>query len=529
MKDILARKWFYIIAVVVFAAAAVITVKFMGGRQAPDQTNIAADIDGRKITNLEFQTAINRRMLRIVATEGRVSSAEKEDIMLSVFKALMNDALLEIFAKNEGVVLTPEDREKKRQRVISAINRSHPDQAQKVPIEERMKELWTTLGYQSEEELFKDLDKEVLEEKLSAHLYPEKSYTVSDSEINEYIPMIAVRQIVFTFDPYKPKGMEINFSDRKIWERAKMVYNYLTAGANFGNMAKKYSQETYAANGGYIGWINQKAVVPQYWEVVSRLKKGEISEPFETDFGILIVQCVDKKDLNDPAFDKFKTFARKLVLVKKRKADFVGWFYRQLRKLEEQDRIVIYNHVLLANKYRNMGKYDDAAAEYKKAMDSDKEGAPYYHIDVAMIYARQKRYSEAIRELRTATEIAPTDPLLFFSMGQAYMEVGEHDKALVEFRKASDMSRLNYSLHDKLEKIYTQLGLLEEADREHELYVKAIEILGGSNRKALSPGSIYERSDYEFKGVPKGGSSGPSVRDESQYNRDIYSAPSENR
>jgi tetratricopeptide (TPR) repeat protein len=513
MGEILKARWFQVIAVLVLIISFVVIFMMMSRTPVKEEPNIAANIDGVKITNLEFQVAVNRRLLRIISTQGSVSSADKESIMLSVFKGLMNDTMLRVFAKEEGVSVTPAELERKKQDLIKMLGGKNglaaatEDPYAKSQIEQeltpegRYKQLWTSLGFRTEEEFLKDLETEVLEDKLSQHLYPENSYTVTDAEISEYIPVGEYQQIVLGIDPSQPAGMEINFSTRKVWDRAREIYGQLKSGADFAQMAKRYSQEAaYASNGGYIGYINKRSVVPQFWAVASTMQPGEISEPFETPFGIHILKCLDRRDPNDPMFKDIRLFSRKVALVRKRKSDFVGWFYRRFRELEESNKIILYSPTLLANKLRNMGEFDAAVDEYRKAIETDSEGAPYYHIDISLIYSRQRKYDEALRELRIATEQAPTDPLLFFALGEAYMEVGEHEKALSEFAKASDMSKLNYDLHDRLEKIYTQLGLMKEADHEHELYVKAIQILS-TGSGAMAPGSMFMNQEYR---LPKG-------------------------
>lgn len=513
MAEILKKRWFQLVAVLVFIGVFVVVMKFVSREPVKEAPEIAFEVKYSEkkppiqITNLQMQAAMNRRKMRLVATQGRISAADNENIMLYVYKSMLNDTLLTIFAKEEGVIVTPEDLEQKRQELLKRLETKTPPgapgTAQKPELtpSQKLQYLWSTLGFRSEEEFLEDVKKEILEEKLSRHLFPENSYTVSDQDINDYIPRVAIQQIVLTFNKDKPATAEINFADRKVWDRARKIYEQLKSGADFTEMAKKYSQEEFAANGGFLGYVNKRSVVDEFWRVASGMNKGEISEPFETQFGIHILKCLDRREPDDPAFSNLRKITKKLILIRKRKADFVGWFYRRQRELEENNMIVLYNPVLKANKLRNMGKFDEAIEEYRKAIELDKETAPYYHIDIAMIYTYKRQYTESLRELRIATEIAPTDPMLYYSLGVAYMEVGEHDKALGEFKKASDNSKLNYSLHAQLEKIYTQLGLLEEADHEHDLYIKAIEILGGGQPGASSVGSMFKSQEYRMPGT----------------------------
>lgn len=58
----------------------------------------------------------------------------------------------------------------------------------------------------------------------------------------------------------------------------------------FAEMAKYYSQDGSAQQGGYLGEFTRGRMVPEFESVVYNLKEGEISEVFETEFGFHIVQ-----------------------------------------------------------------------------------------------------------------------------------------------------------------------------------------------------------------------------------------------
>ncbi|MFA6450742.1 MAG: peptidylprolyl isomerase [bacterium] len=530
MLGILKKRWFQVLGVIAFVAAFALIMKMMNRGPVVESPEIAANIAGKNITKFQLQVAINRRMIRMMSSKGSVSSADKESILLSVFKALMNDTLLEVYAKEEGVTITAADRMKKKQEILKALT-SKPvaiDSAaatetinNQMNAEQKFAYLWSTQGFRTEEEFLQDLDKEILEQKLSEHLFPENSYSVTNQEISDYIPRIEMRQIFLTYDKNRPQNMEINFADRKIRERAQDIYNQLKNGADFAQMAMKWSQEIpFAKNGGYLGYISKRAVESDFWRVASSLRPGEISEPFETKFGIHILKCERVRDVEDPVYTNLRKVLKKYVVINKQKSDFTGWFFRRTRELQEKGKIILYNPVLKANQLRNMGKLDEAIEEYRKAIDTDKEGAPYYHIDISTIYARQRKYTEALKELRAATELAPTDPILFFMLGSAYMEVGEHNKALAEFQKASEMSKLNYELHAQLEKVYAELGLIELADKEHGLYLNAIDILSGGS-KEQSPGSMFLTPEYKMPESPA--ASPKSVRGDG--GGDVISAP----
>ena len=67
--------------------------------------------------------------------------------------------------------------------------------------------------------------------------------------------------------------------------------NLLTNGANFEELAEKYSQDTGTAKrGGLLGWATRGDYVPEFEEVVFSLKEGEISKPLKSRFGYHIIR-----------------------------------------------------------------------------------------------------------------------------------------------------------------------------------------------------------------------------------------------
>jgi len=72
-------------------------------------------------------------------------------------------------------------------------------------------------------------------------------------------------------------------------------------GENFGALARLYSEYPGSAKeGGRYSNVAKGAMVPEFEEVASRLKPGEISEIFETQYGFHFMQLIQRKgDLYD--------------------------------------------------------------------------------------------------------------------------------------------------------------------------------------------------------------------------------------
>ena len=70
------------------------------------------------------------------------------------------------------------------------------------------------------------------------------------------------------------------------------VYN----GEDFKMLATLYSDDPgSASNGGELGFVNRGDLVPEFERAAFRLKKDEISEVIETQFGFHIVQLIERR------------------------------------------------------------------------------------------------------------------------------------------------------------------------------------------------------------------------------------------
>jgi peptidyl-prolyl cis-trans isomerase SurA len=74
------------------------------------------------------------------------------------------------------------------------------------------------------------------------------------------------------------------------------IRSQLVGGANWAELAKKYSEDPSAQqNGGHMGRVGRGSMVAPYEAMAFKLKKGEISEPFESVFGFHIMQLIDRQ------------------------------------------------------------------------------------------------------------------------------------------------------------------------------------------------------------------------------------------
>ncbi len=82
---------------------------------------------------------------------------------------------------------------------------------------------------------------------------------------------------------------------------ADKIRQQLKSGADFVELVKKNSLAK--ENDGDLGYFTQNMMIPEFGDVVFKLKKGDISEAIETPMGWHIVQVNDKRLAAPPAFN----------------------------------------------------------------------------------------------------------------------------------------------------------------------------------------------------------------------------------
>ena len=71
-------------------------------------------------------------------------------------------------------------------------------------------------------------------------------------------------------------------------------------GEDFAGLAKTTSEDPgSAADGGDLGWTNPGTFVPEFEDVLAKLKDGEMSQPFRSQFGWHIVQVLARRQFDN--------------------------------------------------------------------------------------------------------------------------------------------------------------------------------------------------------------------------------------
>jgi len=134
---------------------------------------------------------------------------------------------------------------------------------------------------------------------------------------------------------------------------AQSILDSIKKGADFAEMAKKYSEDPGSASeGGDLGWVGKGVFYPEFEAAAFALKPGELSEVVESPVGFHIIQMIDRRG------DKIHV---RHILIKIKKGD-----QADLSAIE-----------LLTNLRDSVVQGKGTFEEFAKKYSEDKETAPY--------------------------------------------------------------------------------------------------------------------------------------------------------
>jgi peptidyl-prolyl cis-trans isomerase D len=154
-----------------------------------------------------------------------------------------------------------------------------------------------------------------------------------------------------------------------IEKTAADVLNQIRAGGNFAELARKYSEDSSAQQGGEIGWIVRGQTVKEFEDTAFSMKPGEVSGLVKTIYGIHIIKLEDKQVAHLQSFDEVKDSIR-TELEKQRLTDAQEKLANQLEtqlKANPQQFEAIVRKVGLEPKESPLFKYAQAVPDLGNA------------------------------------------------------------------------------------------------------------------------------------------------------------------
>jgi peptidyl-prolyl cis-trans isomerase SurA len=154
--------------------------------------------------------------------------------------------------------------------------------------------------------------------------------SVTEQEIDKYLVdnrekletglTFTPRHILVVPDPNK--GEEGWLEARK---KAEEVYGLLLEGQDFGELAKKFSEDPSGKDGGALGNIKRGELAPDIEEAILRLQPGEVSTPFRSQVGYHLFKLESRESLTGDALIQVRSQVRDILYRQKYDARLKDW------------------------------------------------------------------------------------------------------------------------------------------------------------------------------------------------------------
>ena len=108
-------------------------------------------------------------------------------------------------------------------------------------------------------------------------------------------------------------------------KKIKMIELKMAEGEDFTKLAREYSQDPSAVDGGDMGYIGKGQMMKKIDEVIFSLQPGEISETIETAVGYHVFKIVEVKEAGAESFDEARMQIENYLFQEKAKERFDEW------------------------------------------------------------------------------------------------------------------------------------------------------------------------------------------------------------
>jgi peptidyl-prolyl cis-trans isomerase SurA len=118
-------------------------------------------------------------------------------------------------------------------------------------------------------------------------------------------------------------------SDKEAKTKMDNLHDRLINGEKFEVLARQFSEDGSASNGGDLNWVNPGDTVPQFEKAMNELQPNEISAPIRTQFGWHIIQVLERRG-QDMTKESARLKARQEIRNRKAEEAYQDWI-RELR------------------------------------------------------------------------------------------------------------------------------------------------------------------------------------------------------
>ena len=250
--------------------------------------SIVAVVDNAVITRQDLSNALNQ----IQRQQPKGSKADQAALQQQALLQLVNQSLLVQAAQRSGLSVSEAEIDAEVARMA---------QAQKLSVAQLYQRAAKEGGNRAT--FRRSIGNNLLAQNMQKSITMEQS-KVSDAEVDAAIARAQQQGLMLPEGIVTHQYHVQHILIKDDTEASRKLINQLQAqarsGAEFERLARQYSQDGSATQGGDLGWIAEGQTVAPFEAAVKALKPGQVSQPVRSQFGWHIIRLVDIKSADTP-------------------------------------------------------------------------------------------------------------------------------------------------------------------------------------------------------------------------------------
>lgn len=265
-----------------FILALAAALLFIPSAHAQESMRIIAVVNESAITSLELAT---RLRIAIVASRLEDTPEVRQRLAPQVLRALIDERIREQEAARQGINI-PESAVDDKIDQLAAENKMERAQFEQmlakngIPVESLKDQIRTEIAWVSVVRRRFQSNIVISQEDIAAA----RNRIIESQGEAEYL----LSEIFLPADDASQSSSAA--------EAAQRLLEELNEGANFGAVARQFSQSATAARGGDLGWVQLSDIAPELRDAVQTLESGKVTGPIESEGGYHILLLRDRRE-----------------------------------------------------------------------------------------------------------------------------------------------------------------------------------------------------------------------------------------
>jgi peptidyl-prolyl cis-trans isomerase SurA len=246
--------------------SALLTTSFTAA--AAESSRVAAVVGNEIITSADLDKAAGRLQSNLARQAGRQGQIREEEIRLAALNRLIEDAIFKQILAKANLSLSEDGLDQQVQALLARNN-----------IDEQTLAGELRLRGMSMEEYREELRMEILKRRLVEKVVTNR-VVISEEQVREYLRAHAGENLsgeMHLYAIFLPVPGDDKLKSQ-MEESVHKLYQALLAGEDFSRLAAQVSRGPGAAQGGDMGRINTRDMLPLMRQAVQALAPGEISQ-----------------------------------------------------------------------------------------------------------------------------------------------------------------------------------------------------------------------------------------------------------